>query len=374
MHADAPWRSLALPFQPAPLLLVATVSLLLGLALKAGVFGIPMIAILVSWFFKYCFMLLDHAAEGRPGAPVLTPEAANPVGEMRPLAYVLLIATFYFATRALGQATDVSIASGLRLAALGVLPAIVAVHAMTGSWSEALNPRTCAVTIRRLGWGYVWIVAVAAACWWLGRAIVVDAMGLSMLLRTAMLMLVWLMLFSIIGGTLHARRAELGFEPEHSPERDQRRHDRERDRERDRFVDQIFAEFRSGNPHNAWSSIERHARQGTDALGEYLWIYDRVARWPRPGARLANQLAQELLPALLGARRNGEALRIARDRIGADAEFRPRSGSDVLKIAQLARDGGDRPLARALLQDFEQRFPDDAARMAARKLLDQIAR
>jgi hypothetical protein len=86
MNQLAALRHLALPFHAAPLLLVAIFSVLLRLALHAGLLGLPALLILGSWFFKYAFMLLDHAAEGRPGAPVLTPEAANPVGEMRPLA------------------------------------------------------------------------------------------------------------------------------------------------------------------------------------------------------------------------------------------------------------------------------------------------
>jgi hypothetical protein len=201
---------------------------------------------------------------------------------------------------------------------------------------------------------------------------VLDAGGLSLLLRTALLMLLWLMLFSVLGGVLHARRVELDFEPEHSPERGRRRDDRERDRERDRFIDQVFAEFRSGNPRNAWSSIQRRATQSAVAVAEYLWIYDRVCGWP--DACLADQLAQELLPMLLAARRSGEALRIVRGRVQADPEFRPRQGSEVVRLAQLARDAGDRPLARALLHDFDRRFPEDAARTSARTLLEQLTR
>jgi hypothetical protein len=348
--------------------LVATFSLLLALAMKAGLWGIPMVAILGSWFFKYCFMLLDHAAQGRPGAPVLTPEAANPVGEVRPLAYGLLIASFYFGTRALGQTFDPAIASALRLIGLAALPAIVAVHALTGSWGEALHPRTIAGTIQRLGSGYLFILVVATACWWVGRTIVLDEGHLSILLRTALLMLVWLTLFSVIGGVLHARRLELGFEAEHSPERSQRRDDRDRDRERNRFIDQVFAEFRSGNSGNAWSSIQRRATHGSDAIAEYQWIYARVTGWPN--SRLANRIAHELLPMLLVARRNEEAFRIVR----ADPDFKPRTGTDVIRLAQLARDAGDRPLARALLQDFDRRFPGDPVRETAHRLMEELAR
>jgi hypothetical protein len=372
MDALVPLRSLALPFRVAPLVLVATFSLLLALAMKAGLWGIPMLVILGSWFFKYCFMLLDHTAQGRTGAPVLTPEAANPVGEMRPLAYAFLIGTFYLATFKLGQAFDPLLASALRLVALLALPAVVATHTITGSLTEALNPRTISITTYRLGASYFVILLLSVGCWWLGRAILLDAGGLSLLIRTALLMFVWMLLFSALGGVIHARRDELEFEPEHSLERTQRRDDRELGRERDRFMDQVFAEFRSGNSGNAWESIQKRAAQSGDAVAEYLWIYERAAGWPNQ--RLANKLAEELLPMLLVAKRNEQAFRIVRSRVKADPAFRPQAGSLVVRLAELSRDAGDRPLARLLLDNFESRFPQDPARDRARQLMDQLER
>lgn len=356
----------------APLLLIAIFSLLLRLGVNAGLFGIPILLIIGSWFFKYAFVLLDHAAQGRPGAPVLTPEQANPLGEMRPVAYGVLIAAFYLATGALGGVFGSGLASALRLLGLAALPAILATHTITGAWSEALNPRTIAFTTQRLGSGFVLIMCVAVGCWWLGRAIVLDGGHLAFLLRVALLMLVWLTLFSVLGGVIHARRLELGFDAEQSPERAQRRETQERDRSRDVFLDRIFAEYRSGNHRNAWDSIQQRATRSPDAVAEYAWIYERVATWPKP--RLANRVAQELLPPLLAAKRSSEALRIVKGRLQADAEFRPLASGELITLAQLARDGGDRPLARALLQDFERRFPDDAARKSARQLAEQLAR
>ena len=74
MDLRALLRSVALPLHPAPLLLVGIFALLLRFAIQAGPVGIPVFAIVGSWFLKYGFMLLDHAAQGRPGAPVLSVE------------------------------------------------------------------------------------------------------------------------------------------------------------------------------------------------------------------------------------------------------------------------------------------------------------
>jgi hypothetical protein len=372
MNHLAALRYAALPFHAAPLLLVAIFSVLLGLALHAGLLGLPALLILGSWFFKYAFMLLDHAAEGRPGAPVLTPEAANPLGEMRPLAYALAAGVFYMGTGAIGEFIGPTPLSVIRLLGLVALPAIIATHTITGSFAQALNPFTIAAMIRSLGSGYLLIVCVAIGAGLLGRAIVLDGENLAFILRIALLMLLWLVMFSVLGGVLHARRFEVGFEPEHSPERRTRLDERDRNRERDRFVDQVFAEFRAGGRSNPFASIQQRANQSTSPLAEYAWIHDRVATWPDP--RLANRVAQELLPLLLSARRHGDALKLVKARLQADPGFRPLGSEHLLKLAELARDGGDRPLARELLGDFDRHFPDDPMATRAQRLAAELAR
>lgn len=369
-------RALALPLQAAPLLLVAIFSLLLLFGAKAGLPGIPVLLIVGSWFLKYGFVLLDHAAQGRPGAPVLTAEHANPFGEMRPLAYGLLIAAGYLATGALADAVGGTpgraVATTLRLAGLAALPAVLATHTVTGSLANALHPVVVVQVTRRLGPGYLLIALVAAACGWLAGYIVFQGSGLWLLLRIALLMLLWLGLFAVLGAVIHGRRHALGFEPEHSPERSEQRDRAERDRERQRFVDQLFAECRAGSSRNALETVRRRALQAAAPVAEYEWIYRRVAEWP--DARLANAVAQELLTHLLAARRNGDALRIAKARLQADAAFRPAGGEQALRLAELAIASGDRPLARRLLENFEDRFPGDPGILRARRITAELSR
>ena len=85
------------------------------LGVNAGALGLPILLIVGSWFFKYGFLPLDHAAEGRPGAPVLTSEAINPLGEMRPLAYALAALAFDAITGALGELVGPDAVTVMRL-------------------------------------------------------------------------------------------------------------------------------------------------------------------------------------------------------------------------------------------------------------------
>jgi hypothetical protein len=138
------------------------------------------------------------------------------------------------------------------------------------------------------------------------------------------------------------------------------------------LVDQVFAEFRAGRQQTAWQTIEQYASQRPTPMVEYSWILERVTHWQDP--RLANRVAQALLPRLLTAQRNGDVLEVIRARLQADSGFRPLASEHLLRIAELARDGGDRPLARTLLHDFDRRFPDDPGRDRARHLNEQLAR
>jgi hypothetical protein len=119
-------------------------------------------------------------------------------------------------------------------------------------------------------------------------------------------------------GAIHVQSVELGFEPEHSAETRVRRD--ERDRERDHIIDQVFAEFRAGARDNPFAILQQRAYQSPNPLTECLWIHDRVAR------------------------------------------------------SQLQADEHFRPLARALLSDFDRHFPDDPMAKRAQRRAARLAR
>ena len=72
------------PAHLTALLLIATLTLLLSIASLAGLPGLPLMVIVLSWLFKYAYVLLDLSAEGIAEPPVLSAEMVNPV-EQRPL-------------------------------------------------------------------------------------------------------------------------------------------------------------------------------------------------------------------------------------------------------------------------------------------------
>jgi hypothetical protein len=375
-------RAFAIPCRTVPLLLIVIFSLLSWLALSGGMLGVPLAAIIVSWFFKYAFAMLDRVAEGDDELPILSYEMIHPLTEQRPLGTAVLLYLLYLATQWIDGWAGTTGGNVARLLLLLCVPAIVAVQGVSGSFFAALDPRTWLKLIVRLRGDYASIVVVATLLALLARSLIATrpvlllpfaiAVPFKQVAGIAILMYGWLALHAFIGTVLFERRHTIGFEPSRSPERLAERERREHDKDLDLVIDRIFAEWRGGAHGNAWRTVEAHLAHCADRTGTLRELFDRIARWPDP--RLGNLLAHELLPGLLASRRTGDALAIVRDRVQVDPAFRPQSAADTIKVAELARDAGHRLLARQLLSDFTQRFPGDPAQSVAVRLEGELSR
>ena len=84
-------RYFRFPLHGTAVILVATFTFGFPLTVKAGIGGILLAIVLVSWFSKYCFVRLDAIVNGEDEAPVLSAEMLNPVDEQRPVAQMLIV-------------------------------------------------------------------------------------------------------------------------------------------------------------------------------------------------------------------------------------------------------------------------------------------
>jgi hypothetical protein len=381
MHAMETLKYLLIPLRGASLVLIVLFSFLLLLAAQGGLMGLPLALIVLSWFFKYGFALLDRVADGVNEPPVLSYEMVNPANESRPLGLLAIVALFYLLTGMLQPALGAGVVTALRAIGLLLTPAIIMTQVMDGFF-ESLNPLKLLQTIARVPDSYVLILASLAGAWWLATALVIWLPAAELpffisipaphVLRIVIVMYAWLASFAMIGGVIFVRRAQLGFEPSHSPERAAAKAERERQREIDQLIDRIFAEWRGGAYGNAWRTIEKHLSSSPRPGEELQLLFQRASQWP--DQRLAHRLAQELIPQLLAARRAGDALNVARTQLKADVRFKPLKAEDTIKLIELARDAGERRIARMLLGGFDERYEDDVTRRIAVQLSQQIER
>jgi hypothetical protein len=342
-------RYLAFPFRGAALALVLTFTVGLLLALKAGLMGIPLAAILLSWFFKYCFILLDALVAGDEEPPVLSIEMVNPLSEQRPLAQALLMTGGVMLVGALGKfGPALAWLSGALLTL--ALPASIAVLGVSGNPFRAAWPPALFALIRGMGRGYLLLNGVT-----LGSAVLIYWLvwyGTSAWVVIAGTQMLFLLTFAFVGGMVHEHRLELGIDTRTRKERLAEREEREHVSERNSMLDRAYTKFRVRKPLEGWQEIESwltlHGRSedpGEKVLPEHRAVLAAAARWD--DVRPADRMADDLIALFLARRETGRALDVLEERLTTNPKYRPEAAHAV-RLAELATVAGKRALRRRL--------------------------
>jgi hypothetical protein len=348
--------------------LVFTFSALLTVAAKAGILGIPLAAILLSWFGKYVFVIIDTVAHGHTEPPVLSLDMVAPFANWRGLSLVAVTGSVWLLTNWFESVAGTAIAAVTRLLALATLPACVAIIAIESNPIKAMNPIALGRVIVGLGSRYLQLLgallAAAVVTYLIGRA------PLWLMLRIALDLSLVVALSWLLGFSLYHRRAALGIEAWRSPERTAERESRVSQREHAHFIDEIFGLVRSGSHTNAWASIERRLEQTRHADAEYDWLLDALQRLddPRHLARLQDQYLERLVTA----RRGADGLKALERIWRTSPNFLPRDAAATLTLARIALETGSRRDARALLRDFPQRFAGHPSVPLAQALMAEL--
>ncbi|MFL6548916.1 MAG: hypothetical protein ACJ8OJ_09475 [Povalibacter sp.] len=362
---------LRFPLHTAALLVILMLALLLWVAIKARVLGIPLGIVLLTGFFNYAFILLDSAALGKREPPVLAIEMMNPVSNGR-APFLLILCGCFFALYSTALQSFVWAAALIAIVSCSLLPGMIAAQSASGSAFQALNLHGICKLAAQMRNDYVQLVALLivllGAC-----AFAVNRMSLPLPITLAVLMYAWLALFAGVGAALREYREEAGIDDAIADVViSSQEQERVRDRERAQLIDRIYAQWRGGSHLNALQTAAAHVENSSDPLFEAKWLYQQASQWP--DNRLAERLAQPLLRRMLDARRTGEALDLVRVHLKMNPSFRPQKSADTLQLARLARDAGDRPTARQLLVDFADVYPRDPAHTAAEELSRQLTR
>ena len=387
-------QSLSVPLRSAPLLLIVLFAVILTAAERGGLLAIPVLAIVVSWFLKYGFVLADHIMEGKPDAPLLAVEMVNPV-EQRPLATAALVTAAWLGADALGTHVGSSLGTLARLALVAVLPAMIAAMGIGGRLVDALNPALVFGIASRMARPYAILVLCLIGIWattltllaatvypffagldWesvaLGHAF--SGLGwrgsLTVLGSHLLLMYVWLASFAFIGATVYAHRTELGFEASVTPERQWARDAAELERTRDRLWDEVYTQVRSGSLQAAGARVRQLLAESLQPAEDCRWLYRRAVALGHEA--LANCTAQHGVSRLLAGGATGAALELVRERLAAGADFKAVSASEALRLVELARAAGDRATARRLLAEFPRNYPEDPLAPLARRMQDEL--
>jgi hypothetical protein len=344
-------RYLFYPFRAAPLTLVITFTLGWMIAFKAGFVGIPLGLLLLSWFFKYCFIVMDAIVVGAEEPPVLSIEMVNPIDEQRPLAQAALIVGAALLAVELGRLTQpwVGWLSGLLLALL--LPASIATMGLSSNPFLAAWPPGLIAVARGIGRDYALLIAAIGSVVVLMFAFARSGAGVGMSALVTQLGL--LLIFALVGGALHEHRLELGIEYRTPRERRAERSEREHASERNRMLGHAYSKFRVSKPLEGWQEIQSwlnlhaHADDLSDKLLlEHRAVLAAAALWD--DVRAADRLTDDLVELYFARRETGRALDVVEERLTSNPNYRPKSPTHTVRLLELATAAGKRSVRRQL--------------------------
>jgi hypothetical protein len=335
---------LAFPFRAAPLLLIGVFTVGLLIARLAGLLGMFLAILLISWFFKYCFVMLDAIVAGEEEPPVLSVEMVNPLSEQRPLAVALLMGLEFGLICLLHLRVGSVLSIPVAVLLLVTLPASLASVGLTGNPIGALWPGTWYAFVRSLGRDYLWLVLAmligSAAIYALWRS---EAPSWITIATTQLL---FLLIVAFIGSAIHEHRDELGIATLTRAERLAAREEREFLHLRKEALDRAYGLLRVQKSNEAWDEIDRwlraHDARGAN-LPEYRQVFEAIVDWGDP--RIGDRVAEELICLLLARRETGRAVEVCERWLAANPKFQP---TQRARLAELSALGGKRALARKL--------------------------
>jgi hypothetical protein len=328
-------RYFLVPIHSTPLLLVVTFAFGLKLAVAAGLAGFPLAFLLFSWFFKYCFVLLDSVLAGDDEPPVLSIEMVNPVSEQRPLVLAALAMVEGLLLWRVRPAALIAMAA--------VLPAQVAMLGFTGNIFKAVWPPSLFTLIARLGRDYLLVIAVLllaalVACW-------TATQGFALFTVLVVVQLALLLMFALVAGAMFEHRHELGLDSRTRQERLAERDSREHSAARARMLEVAYTKFRVHRSAEGWEEIAGWLRTHSDS-SEHRAVLSATCAWDE--LRPADKLANDLVATLLARRETGEALLIVEQRLASNPKYQVMPEAVAVRLAELAGAAGKKVLQRRI--------------------------
>lgn len=340
----------------------------IAIAESAGLLGLALGLILLSWYSKYAFILFDHVVSGVQEPPALDIQMVNPADEQRPLAMLCILAGMYWACHAVSGYVGVwagRVATGLLLFCL---PACAAVLGLESDVFKALNPASWFRIVSGLRGLYLVLIGLIAV--YVFVIIGITRLDLWRPVQLALLLFSGLSIFSLLAGFLYERRDEVGIDVVHSPEKTEARKVAVDTTAAAKLVDTAYGQMRASQHVEAWKTLMDWLDSRGHDLKDYEWLSSRIDAWS--DQRYLDRIAEEYVDRLMAANRNSVALEVAGRALKRNPQFRPKSARATLRLAHIAASGGASRIARALLEDFAKRFQGSpetgAAEILARRL------
>lgn len=322
-------------------MLIGVFAVLLSIFDLGGLYGIFASIITQIWVVKYCYVLIEHIADGAQEPPVMSTDMLSPF-EIRPWVQVGIIIAAAMLCAKIGGTAGIVLGCVL----LTLLPASIAVLGVGEPFFQAMNPVMLLRLVRGLGPYYLLILAAIPV--YLGILQLLGALGAWNLLRHAAGLAFEISFFALIGGCLFIRRHQLGIEPSRSPERTAAREEAERVKLRARMLDDMFQQARIGKFVEATRPLAQWlgALDGETIARDASFVARQAIDWQMPAG--LNTIGSTLIRHLLRAGRPETALSVFEKLREHAPALTLDSKDDLRTLIDFAEDAGRSELATSM--------------------------
>lgn len=312
-------KEIAYPVTDLTVLLgIAGFTLLSALAGAAGMLGIWLGILLLPALFRYLLAILEARANGR-AAPVAGGEMFDFMDNFWTLTPLILYAASIWGSFLLAERGLITAA---RLAGLGlflVLPASLAVLAITRSPLESLNPVAWGRMVRACGRDYP-IAAITPPL----AALLVSVLPLQAMPGVVANLFVFYPVFllcTLTGAILNANGVTFQLEIPAPLEPGEAAVSAGVDAERRGILNHAYGFVSRGNLDGGLAHVRSAVRDDPDPPEAWRWYFERMLEWESNKGALF--FAQSYLGWLLAEGREPEALKLLTRCFREDSAFRP---------------------------------------------------
>jgi hypothetical protein len=288
-------REFAYPLSNLSVLFSALfVFLMLEFAAFGGILGLFLGFLVLPALFRYLMRILDSRSKGQDPGPLVVEDFMWFYSAWS-LFLIVHLAVLIYATYILGSLYGLAAMLAVNILLAVVIPASLAVLAITRSPLECLNPRSVVRLIRRTGTSY-WILpayflAAAFAVWWLSTLSLPDILAE---LFSYYLILVF---FALTGAVVQPHQFHKEVNIHQPAEPDQEAVHEILQKERMGVLNHAYGFISRGNRAGGFKHIRSWLERDPEPDNSWSWFFDQMMRWENKEPALL--LGQSYLSRLL---------------------------------------------------------------------------
>jgi hypothetical protein len=309
---------------------------LFGLAYIAKLFGIALLFLTLPAYFRFLLYLLEARANGKQ-APVPAIEMFNPADNLWTLTPLVHVAVGTWAGVQLASANLLVVGVIAGVAILVIMPASMAVLAVTHAPLQSLNPVTIANMIRACGSAYFIVSATLIAistC-----LVLLNQAGVPLFLINLGASYEMILLFSMTGAVLQSKNVAMQVEIEDAVERSTEEQKQDLLQERQKVANHAYGFISRGNREGGIAHIREWLEKETELEDAWRWFFEEMLKWENKDPPLF--FAQEYLGQLLEWGHEKEAIKLVARCLHENERWRPLEESRNHVTELLIRYGRD---------------------------------